>query len=249
MSGLTWKRKKVLQYLNGVDVFILTAIMFGIFIWNSLLLLLYPSGSEDMYYDHYTLEFTSSANWYALKIQGLLLVLAIIYLLFRRFDFSRWKIKITFNSILRGIGLFIVLALLFDVYFMYVYGALPYFSGEPSSFYSEEGGSLLLNKLEAVDVSLVLYSILNGLYEEFFFLGICLSVPMTQRKYYFLYTLFLRYFIHTYQGHISAVAIGLFVGGIYYYAYTRMKEQNLFPFFLSHTIADILGIGIIGYLV
>lgn len=94
---------------------------------------------------------------------------------------------------------------------------------------------------------MILYSILNGFYEEIFFLGICLSVKPEERKYYFIYSLLVRYSFHTYQGNISAIAIGLLVGGIYYFLYEKMEEKNLFPFFLAHTITDILGAGIISY--
>lgn len=88
---------------------------------------------------------------------------------------------------------------------------------------------------------------LNGFYEEIFFLGVCLSAKLEKRMYYFIYSLVICYSFHTYQGNISALAIGFLVRGIYYFLYTRPKEKNLFPFFLAHAITDVFGAGIINY--
>jgi len=243
MNILRWRKEDKIQYLRWWDILIITIIMFGYFIWNSISSFLYLPDTNTAQIP----EFTSSANWYALIFQFVLLLLAFIYLYFRNFDFSKWKIRINLKSVLIGIALFIGVALLFDLYFMLIYNIFAYPNVDNSIFYETQETNVFLSKLSTIDLSLLLYSILNGFYEEIFFLGICLSVAPDKRKYYFIYSIFVRYSFHTYQGNISAIAIGFLVGGIYYFLYTRMKEKNLFPFFLAHAITDVFGAGMISY--
>lgn len=236
-------KKEFINHLKWWDILIITIIMFGYFIYSSTLSLFYlpdPNATQ-------VPEFTSNANWQALILQSILLAIAFIYLYWRKFNFFQWKIKISIKSILMGISIFIGVALLFDLYFTIVYSILPYPNLDNSVFYEYETTNLFLSKLATVDLSLVIYSILNGFYEEIFFLGICLSVEPEKRKYYFIYSLIIRYSFHTYQGNISALAIGLLVGGVYYLLYTKSKDKNLFPFFMAHTITDIFGAGLISY--
>lgn len=243
MNILRWRKEDKIQYLRWWDILIITIVMLGYFIWNSISSFLYLPDTNTAQIP----EFTSSANWHALIFQFVLLLLAFIYLYFRNFDFSKWKIRINLKSILIGIALFIGVALLFDLYFMLIYNIFAYPNVDNSIFYETQETNVFLSKLSTIDLSLLLYSILNGFYEEIFFLGICLSVALDKRKYYFIYSIFVRYSFHTYQGNISAIAIGFLVGGIYYFLYTRMKEKNLFPFFLAHAITDVFGAGMISY--
>lgn len=242
MENLKTKREKI-NYLKWWDILIVTVIMFGYFIYSSISSFFYLPDPNTTQIP----EFTTNMNWRALVFQFILLSIAFIYLYIRNFNFSQWKIKINLKSIAIGIALFIGVALIFDLYFTLVYSILPYPNTDNSVFYESETTNLLLSKLSTVDLSLIMYSILNGFYEEIFFLGICLSVEPDKRKYYFIYSLLIRYSFHTYQGNISALAIGLLVGGIYYLVYTKSKDKNLFPFFLAHAITDVFGAGIISY--
>ena len=243
MNIFTHKKKKEIKILKCWDILIITVIMFGYFILNSLLSFfnLTNSNMGEIY------EFTSIDNWYSIALQGIFLFFAFAYLYFMNFDFSSWKIKINLQSILKGIGIFVVVALIFDLYFYIMSYIFPYTNIDNSIYYEAQVGNQLLLKLLTLDISLILYSILNGFYEEIFFLGICLSVRAEEKKYYFAYSLFVRYLFHTYQGNISAIAIGILVGVTYYFSYVKMKEKNLFPFFLAHAIADLFGSGIISY--
>ncbi|WP_237373104.1 type II CAAX prenyl endopeptidase Rce1 family protein [Streptococcus ruminantium] len=243
MTVLDWRKKDKLHYLKWWDVLSITAIMFGYFIWSSMSAFL---SLEDVNTAPLS-EFSDSSNWYALGFQLVLLFVALVYLYVRNFDFAQWKIRITIKSVFTGIALFIGIALLFDLYFMIVYNIIPYPRTDDSIFYEQQATNAFLHKLSTVNLSLLLYSILNGFYEEIFFLGICLNVAPDKKMYYFVYSLLVRYSFHTYQGNVSAIAISLLVGGIYYLLYRRMKEKNLFPFFLAHAITDVLGAGIISY--
>ncbi|MDQ8758992.1 CPBP family glutamic-type intramembrane protease [Streptococcus ruminantium] len=234
------KGNEKLTYLKCWDILIVTLIMFGYFIYSSTTSFL---GLPEINITQIP-EFTNDANWQALVLQFGLLVITFVYLYLRNFDFSNWKIKVSLKSILMGIAMFIGVALLFDIYYTVVYSLFPIDNSMP---YEAQQASESLSTFQNIDLSLILYSMLNGFYEEIFFLGVCLSVKPEKRNYYFIYSLIIRYSFHTYQGNVSALAIGFLVGGIYYFLYTRAKEKNLFPFFLAHAITDVFGAGIISY--
>lgn len=233
------RKKRKLHYLKCWDVFLITVIMFSSFIVTSFSTFFHLTDKNMTEIP----EFTTALNWQAFIFQVILLGIAFLYLYFRNFDFSQWKITINLKAILIGIILFIGVALLFDLYFMLLSETI----FDNSIFYESQNEASFVSSFSNIDVSLLFYSILNGFYEEIFFLGVCLSVIPKKRSYYFIYSLFIRYSFHTYQGNLSAIAIGFLLGSIYYMLYTKMKEKNLFPFFLAHAITDVFGAGIIGY--
>lgn len=239
MNFLT-RNKEKLNYLKWWDILIITLIMFGYFIYSSTTSFF---GLPDTNITQIP-EFTNDANWQALVLQLGLLAITFIYLYLRNFDFSNWKIKVNLKSILMGISIFIGVGLLFDLYYTLAYTLFPI---DNSMLYETQEASTHLSIFENIDLSLILYSMLNGFYEEIFFLGVCLSVNPEKRMHYFIYSLIIRYSFHTYQGNISALAIGFLVGGVYYFIYTRKKEKNLFPIILAHQITDVFGAGIISY--
>lgn len=238
------------QYLKWWDIGVVTLIMFAYFIGLSFEAFF---ALEDMAVSE-PLEFTSETNWSNLMTQSILLGLTMVYLYFRKFDFSTWPIRIILKGAVQGLFIFIFTALLMDVYLI---GASEFFSsllGSGIETMGEEGDAVeaatgLSALVACFEPSVVIYSMLNGFYEEIFFLGICLSVLPEHKYKYFIYSLLIRYSFHTYQGNVSAIGIGLLVGISYFVIYQRMKEKNLFPFFFAHTISDIIGLGILNYLV
>lgn len=231
-----------IKYLKWWDILIVTVIMFGSFIVSSLKIFLYSEKTASE-----LSEFTNAMNWESISLELILITIAFIYLYVRKFNFCQFKININIKSIVKGIVLFIGIALIFDLYFLLTDSIIIYSNVDESVLYASQEGNLFLERLSNIDISLILFAILNGFYEEVFFLGICLSVAPKNRKYYFIYSLIVRYCFHTYQGNISALGIGFLLGAIYYFLYTKSKDKNLFPFFLSHSIADIFGLGIINY--
>lgn len=216
-----------LNNLTWWDLFLLTTIMFSPFIYSSLIG--YISLKDKQYGG--VLEFTSDANWSNLVFQAILLAIAMLYLRLRNFNFSQWSISINLKAIVQGIGIFLVVSLTIDLFFI----AASYINPLGETAYSISDTNIRPN----IDLSLLLYSVLNGFYEEIFFLGICLAVAKDKRLLVILYALFVRYIFHTYQGQVAAVAIGLIVGISYYFLYTIIRPKNLFPFFLAHALADI----------
>ena len=191
-----------------------------------------------------SLYFSSDNNLKLIIYEIIILLFLFSYLKLRNFDFSQWKIKITLKSILEGIILFLIVALIFDFYFIICYSFI--------EFSENISKDISINSIESLflrlDFSLITVSFLNGCFEEIFFLGICLNVSEKYKNKVFLYSLIIRYAFHTYQGNVSAVGIGVILGTYYFLIYEKMNKKNLFPFFLSHGIADILGLTLLGYL-
>lgn len=221
-------------YLNIWDLVILTVIFFGLAIYTSTSQ--YFLLTQDAVTVEENLTFSTLQNYQAFLTQFILLMIAFGYLKWRNFDFSQWHIKPSLKSLLQGAGLFIVLSLAMDLYYAVIYG-----------FYISDNSVSFLNVLREVRFSTVLYAILNGFYEEIFFLGICLAVKPNYLKWAVLYSLIIRVSFHTYQGLETALGLGIWLGLIIYLLYSRSKEKNLFPFWIAHSIADVFGLSVMAY--
>ena len=81
------------------------------------------------------------------------------------------------------------------------------------------------------------YALLNGFYEEFFFLGLLTSVKEKHQWLVLVYSVIIRISTHTYQGLLWALVIGLVYGFFYYFLY-KCVVKNLLLFFIMHALAD-----------
>lgn len=243
-----FKSNDSLKELKWWDVVVISVILFGKATWMSTQIFLSSGQSATAELP----EFTSAANWSALADQVPLLLLAFVYLWWRRFDFSRWQMSINLKSLGVGVLIFIGVAILFDLYFMLAYALFPQAATSATAEATATVATTLhpfLAALSRIDMSLFIYALVNGFYEEIFFLGVCLSVEPKHRTVIFLYSLLVRYAFHTYQGTIPALAIGLLLGISFYLLYTRQKEKNLVPFFVAHAIGDLIGVGLLSYFI
>lgn len=229
-----------IKTLRWFDLIIITFIMFfGAIYQSNIYYIELISGTRSL---EENLSFTTAHNYQAFAIQSLYLLLTFIYLWFRKFDFSELTNRIKFQPkvILLAIGFFVLAALAMDIYYILsMWGAYAlgiYFPQEATS--SEAMGGY------NVSFALGIYALLNGFYEEIFFLGICLAVDKKYLRLAFLYSLLIRFSFHTYQGLNVAIGIGFVLGIVFYLLYHKMKDKNLLPFFLAHSIADILGLSI-----
>lgn len=236
--------KRKIQTLTWYDILALTVIFFGFAIYTSSLYLieLVAKNSAQIVDPP---QISVWQNYESLITQLLLLAAALAYLKFRSFDFSQWKIRFSVKAVLAGIALFVLPALCMDIYYLFITPLLPQIgnaAAQEASSQSAHGFSL-----HAFIISL-LYALLNGTYEELFFLGVCLAVPSKHKLKAFLFSLLIRFSFHTYMGVYTALGLSLICGTVYFVFYTRAKERNLLPFFISHTIADILGLGLYYYI-
>ena len=235
MTEKTQKTGKLTQ-LQWWDVLIVSVILFGGAIWNSTqTFLTVPSEILEQ-----GSEFTAMDNW--LGIFTILLELSVgwLYLRWRNFDFYQWKYKPTWKATLAAVGIFLVMSLGMDVVSILSLGWR-----EATAYV---GGLGILDVLKEMDASLLIFSFMNGIYEEIFFLGVCTAVPKKQRKGVLIYSLAIRFSFHTYQGIASALGIGFVIGGLYLLFYYKNEDRNLYPYMLSHAFADVFGAGLL-YLV
>ena len=222
-------KRKELQWW---DVLALSVILFGFPIWNSTRIIFHASAGAA----GGGTSFSANDNWFGILTTVIELGLGYLYLRLRKFDFSQWRYKITWKGTAGAVAIFMLMSLSMDVVSILSEGwrAATAYAGYPG----------ILRAISEIDVSLIAFSLLNGAYEEIFFLGVCTMVPDRQKTPVLIYSLLIRFLFHTYQGFASALGIGVLVGALYYVLY-RKSNRNLHPFMLSHSLADIFGASLI----
>ena len=227
----------VTHELRWWDITVLTIILFGTAIYTSTVSF-FQSTAENSFND--ALVFSTNDNYGSFAMQAVLLLIALVYLWLRHFDFSQWNMRITPKAVLLGCVLFAAVALIMDIFYI----AIAALQNTPHDALMFDNDA---HSFSHIDVSLILYSLLNGFYEEIYFLGICLAVPQKKTKLAFLFSLLVRFSFHTYQGIESALGIALVVGIVFFVLYEKTGRKNLVPFFVAHAIADVFGAGILDY--
>lgn len=181
-------------------------------------------------------------DWWAIGNEAKLLAIALVYLAIRHFDFKQLNVKLQWDVLFWVLAIFLGAGLLSDLAFDYYdlfpsltdnftyLGYLPYYDWNILT---------AIDKFTSLSRSRVLFSLMNGFYEEFF-LGLLLSTNKKYRPLVLLFSTVVRTSFHTYQGFPSALVIGVVFGLFYYFLYTRMYD-NILPFFLGHAFADMVG--------
>ncbi|MCK3881855.1 CPBP family intramembrane metalloprotease [Streptococcus suis] len=234
--------KQSLNELRWFDILILTAIIWGNSILTSTQMWIASLSATEVV-DASVSSFSSSDDWWAIGNELKLLAIALIYLFIRRFDFKQLKVKLHWNVLLWAPAIFLGAGLLCDLAFD-VFDLFPSLTDEFTYLgylpYYDWSISTVIDKFASLSLSRVLFSLMNGFYEEFFFLGLLLSTNKKYRPWVLVFSTIVRTSFHTYQGLPSALVIGVVLGLFYYYLYTR-KNDNLLPYFLGHAFADMVG--------
>ena len=230
------QNKEKIRHLKWFDILILTLIMLGQAIYNSTMSYIVLIQGIVTIEDNIT--YSAADNYFGLARQIVYLLVALAYLWLRCFDFKTWTIRFDLKAVIYGILIFLGAALLLDIYNLLTYQltVASLFAGPIGAFFGNE------------TVASVIYAMLNGVYEELYFLGICLSVKKESLKWVVPFSLLIRVSFHTYQGMVTALGIGLVFGSFMFLLYHRSKDKHLMPFFIAHIIADIFGLGILSYL-
>lgn len=245
--------KEKLSYLNLLDLCILTVIFFGTAIYGSTIEIFSYYFSPESIADNHSIQFSDYQNISALIFQLVLLSIAIAYLKWRNFDFTQLHFSFSIRSIFMAILLFILIAIMMDIYF-YIIQYIDYWiyyedyqQDSLTTLITENNEDFSSDNTSFISLWLVLYSLLNGFYEEIFFLGLCLCVKPDYQKWAFLFSLLIRFSFHTYQGIESALGITLVLGVTFYLLFKRSTNKNLVPFALAHSLGDVFGVGILAY--
>lgn len=250
MNIRTFIRPKTpLHYLKWYDMLILTIILFGQFIIRSTELFLQSLAPVSQVVTETvttSTDTTSSGAAYSsnFSLQVILLALAFIYLWIRNFNFKQLPIKFKWSVFLWVPLIFAIMGLMADTVTT-LSGEYNYFSWDVLQFVNPLA---IIDKFLALSPMAIAYGLLNGFYEEFFFLGLLTSVKEEQKWWVLLYSTIVRISFHTYQGMLWALTIGVLFGLLYYFFY-KYKVKNLLPFFLVHALADMFGSGLIYLLI
>ena len=228
-----------LKELKWFDIAVITLLMFGQFIYRSTELYLASfapaasSGATETVTNTASEGAAFSSNF---NFQLLMLVLTILYLLLRHFDFKQLPIRLSWSVLLWVPLIFVAVGFFGDIVTR-LSGEYDYFNPDllPYIDFME-----IFYKFAALSPMAILYGLLNGFYEEFFFLGLMTSVKDKYKWWALLYSTIIRISFHTYQGMLWALVIGVVYGLFYYFLY-KYKVKNLLPFFLMHALADMFG--------
>ncbi|QLD33615.1 CPBP family intramembrane glutamic endopeptidase [Mannheimia varigena] len=223
-----------IKHLTFADIIVLALIFFGSAIYDSSIGYIELLQNNQVEPEH--LSINDLARWEVTAMQALLLLIAWLYLHWRKFDFGVLNIKVNRYTLPLTLLLVVGAGLLADFYQILHTFMIPEHYPEteqtayPGIQYTPE---------------LIVTSLFNGFFEEIFFMGLVFAVkPQTLPKTIIL-SLFIRFAFHTYQGLAGALTITTL--GISFWLFRR-KIPMLVPFFLAHAIFDIFGLSFWGLL-
>ena len=194
---------KPLKELRWFDIAVITLLMFGQFIYRSTELYLAsfaPAASTGATETATNTASEGAAFSSNFNFQLLMLFLTILYLLLRRFDFKQLPIRMSWSVLLWTPLIFVVVGFFGDI--------VTTLSGEYNYFdptlWSYVDLLEIFRKFAELTPMAILYGLLNGFYEEFFFLGLMTSVKDKYKWWALAYSTIIRISFHTYH----AVGLG-----------------------------------------
>ena len=228
MTVLTKIRpKEPLKTLKWVDILIVTIIMFGEFIIQStqqFLQSLQPVTEVAQQYTETTTSYSDGAAYSSnFTLQLILLAIALLYLVIRHYDFKQLKIRFHWSVLIWVPVLFTIVGLFGDVVTT-LSGEYNYFDPALVPFMNPQE---IINKFLALSPMAIAYGLLNGFYEEFFFLGLMTSVKEEHQWKALAFSTLVRFSFHTYQGMLWAIVIGVVYGLFYYFMYKKSGEKPI----------------------
>ena len=230
---------KPLRYLKWFDILIITVLMFGEFIIRStqqFMESLSPSTVASVAETTTNVASDGAAYSSNFTFQLIMLGITLLYLLIRNYDFKQLPIRFSWSVLVWVPLIFAVVGIIGDIVTT-LSGEYNYFNPQLIPFIDPME---IIRKFMALTPMAIAYALLNGFYEEFFFLGLLTSVREKHKWLVLVYSVIIRISFHTYQGLLWALVIGLVYGLFYYFLY-KYVVKNLLPFFLMHALADMFG--------
>ena len=230
---------KPLRYLKWFDILIITVLMFGEFIIRStqqFMESLSPSTVASVAETTTTVTSDGAAYSSNFAFQLIMLGITLLYLLIRNYDFKQLPIRLSWSVFIWVPLIFAVVGIIGDIVTT-LSGEYNYFNPQLIPFIDPME---IIRKFMALTPMAIAYALLNGFYEEFFFLGLLTSVKEKHKLLVLVYSVIIRISFHTYQGLLWSLVIGLVYGLFYYFLY-KYVVKNLLPFFLMHALADMFG--------
>lgn len=232
-----------IKELSFVDFIVLSVIFFGYATYTSVLIYQYQNYQNFQVFPSGLLRFDDDSNIDSIIMEVVLLCLAGIYLYIRKFDFSVLRFSVDKKTVPLILLLIVLGSLFSDLVWLVSQWIFP---SEESVTTTQESvyGMVEHSKSDVfgnVTLLLVIFSLLNGFYEELFFMGLVFVVKEKSRFYAILGSLFVRFIFHIYQGVVSAM--GIMMMGLLFIM-MRRKIKTLTPFMLAHAFFDVFGLGI-----
>ncbi|MBR8703013.1 CPBP family intramembrane glutamic endopeptidase [Porphyromonas levii] len=224
------------RLLSLTDYGVLFLIFFGYFTFTSLLMFFGTPDPQAPSAD----SFTEQQNIFSIVLELSFLSVAGLYLWWRRFDFSALSFSVKWYTLPLMLLLIIVGGGILDVC---LYGSYWIKHGvNPLKYFPIWYSDPNVDYFAHINIWLVLFALLNGFFEELFFMGLTFAVNAQYRLVAIIASIFIRFGFHLYQGVLSAFGIALM--GVVFIC-IRQKFTSLVPFVLVHSIFDIFGTGIL----
>lgn len=217
--------------LHFFDFVVLSFIFFGYATYSALASYFSePVSSFDMR------TITDYQNWYSIVTELIMLSIAGLYLYLRRFDFKSLNFSLNKHTPFWFLLLVLAGGVAADIGVFSSYMLFP-----PAVDYTTvavQEQTVDVSPYQYISISLILFALLNGCYEELFFIGLVYAVDKRYLPYALVGSLFVRFIFHVYQG--IPVAIGIMCIGVAFIL-LRKRVHSLIPFMLAHAVFDIFG--------
>lgn len=230
--------------LNIIDIIALTVIFFGIAIWQSVSTYVSSfNAGEAISFDMNTI--TDQMQWMSIAQEIILLGIAVLYLWLRKFDFkvlkfqvNKWTIPLIIALIIGGAAASDLGMLVTEAISPQTESAISATTSEAAQYAVDQNATVL----PQITLLAVLFALLNGFFEEVFFLGLVFAVDKRSLPWALLLSVLVRFSFHIYQG--IPAAIGITCMGLIFMS-ARMKIKSLTPFTLAHSFFDIFGLSLL----
>lgn len=249
------KHKPTLHHLGIADIAILTVIFFGVAIISSNYAFMQAyfdvastsiSHAQINHHNQAThgFDFANFGNLSSILWELILLVLAFVYLKWRRFDFHLLNLSIHRHTWLKVLAYFLLagfVATSFSYLLYFLQNIITTDSIHLPMQTETQLDSTPYNPWAYITPTLIIFALLNGFFEELYFLGLIFATPKKIWHYVLPFSLLVRFSFHTYQGLDAALTITT-LGVVY--LWLRLKNNELVPFMLAHSIFDVIGLGL-----
>jgi membrane protease YdiL (CAAX protease family) len=204
-----------------VDLIVVTAICFGVFILSSI---------DGVLRDFPPYRVTDHQLASLIFIELVMTMVAVSYLRLRRHDLRALFPVPTAKGILVGGGLYLLTLAV----------ALPLESLLTQNMPTLRGAHGTLQAAAVSTAMMVLVSLVNGLYEEIFLLGFLQRSLLPSEGHFAVGTVLLvRLSYHLYQGPGGALFVTVFGAVVGYY---YLKTGKLWPAVVAHMMGDVVGL-------
>lgn len=223
-----------IKQLTFADIVILAVIFFGTAVYTSTMW--YFELLQENRLEPENLSVNDLASWQTSAMQAFLLIIVWLYLRWRKFDFSVLDFNINRYTLPLTLLLVIGAGLLADLYqYLHAFIVPEHYPETEQGYFQDTDYSL----------KLIVTSLFNGFFEELFFMGLVFTVKPKMLPKSIIFSLFVRFIFHTYQGMAGALTITTL--GLSFWLFRR-KIPVLVPFFLAHAAFDMIGLSLFGLL-